>query len=224
MIRGEPYPKGLNLKLPRNLKHYDGSERPDTWIEDYFNAVNFAGGNQMIACRMLQLYLIGPARTWLGDLPENTIFCWFDFKIAFEKHFRGTYKRPATTSDLQACIQKKGETSRNFLTRWLATKNECENMDNRTAMEAFIGGLQRGGLLRHKLTCLINENNLTLDDMIGIASNHTAANDDTGGELSATALPLHQQKKNRDNGGTSNNNKRKNPPMTRGAADPTWSP
>ena len=63
MIREEPTPKGLNLKLPGNLKHYDGSERPDTWIEDYFNAVSFAGGNQKIACRMLQLYLIGPART-----------------------------------------------------------------------------------------------------------------------------------------------------------------
>ena len=104
MIREEPYPKGLNLKLPGNLKHYDGSERPDTWIEDYFNAVSFAGGNQRIACRMLQLYLIGPARTWLSDLEENSIFCWFDLKIAFEKHFRGTYKRPATGSDLQACI------------------------------------------------------------------------------------------------------------------------
>ncbi|KAK1595946.1 hypothetical protein QYE76_017399 [Lolium multiflorum] len=152
MIREEPKPRSLNLKLPGNLKHYDGSERPDTWIEDYYNAVTFAGGTPNIACRMLQLYLIGPARVWLSDLEENTIFCWFDLKKAFENHFRGTYKRPATTSDLQACIQKKGETSRSFLTRWLATRNECENVDNRTAMHAFIGGLQRGGLLRHKLT------------------------------------------------------------------------
>ncbi|KAK1667861.1 hypothetical protein QYE76_056020 [Lolium multiflorum] len=129
---------------------------------------------------MLQLYLIGPARVWLSDLEENTIFCWFDLKKAFENHFRGTYKRPATTSDLQACIQKKGETS-----TW--------------------------GLLRHKLTCLVNANKLTLDEMINIASDHTAADDDAGGDLAATTIPLHQQKKNRDNG-VSNNNKRKNPP------------
>ncbi|KAK1648251.1 hypothetical protein QYE76_066056 [Lolium multiflorum] len=211
MIREEPKPRSLNLKLPGNLKHYDGSERPDTWIEDYYNAVTFAGGTPNIACRMLQLYLIGPARVWLSDLEENTIFCWLDLKKAFENHFRGTYKRPATTSDLQACIQKKGETSRSFLTRWLATRNECENVDNRTAMHAFIGGLQRGGLLRHKLTCLVNANKLTLDEMINIASDHTAADDDAGGDLAATAIPLHQQKKNRDNG-VSNNNKRKNPP------------
>ncbi|KAK1616930.1 hypothetical protein QYE76_022447 [Lolium multiflorum] len=139
------------------------AERLDTWIEDYYNAVTFAGGTPNITCRMLQLYLVGPARVWLSDLEKNSIFCWFDLKNA-ENHFRGTYKRPATTSDLQACIQKKGETSKNFLTRWLATRNECENVDNRTAMHAFIGGLQRGGLLRHKLTCLVNANKLTLDE------------------------------------------------------------
>ncbi|KAK1643567.1 hypothetical protein QYE76_061372 [Lolium multiflorum] len=208
----EPKPRSLNLKLPGNLKHYDGSERLDTWIEDYYNAVTFTGGNPNIARRMLQLYLVGLARIWLSDLEENSIFCWFDLKNAFEKHFRGTYKRPATTSDLQACIQKKGETSRNFLTRWLQTRNECENVDNRTAMHAFIGGLQRGSLVRHKLTFLVSENKLILDDMINIASNHTAAGDDAGGDLAAIAIPLHQQKKNRDNGGSSSSNKRKNPP------------
>ncbi|KAK1603674.1 hypothetical protein QYE76_027347 [Lolium multiflorum] len=72
-------------------------------------------------------------------------------------------------------------------------------------------GLQRGGLLRHKLTCLVNANKLTLDEMINIASDHTAADDDAGGDLAATTIPLHQQKKNRDNG-VSNSNKRKNPP------------
>ena len=115
MIREEPKPR-MNLKLPGNLKHYDGTERPDTWIEDYYNAVTFAGGTPNIACRMLQLYLVGPARIWLSNLEKNSILCWFDLKTAFEKHFRGTYKRPATASDLQACIQKKGESSRHFLT------------------------------------------------------------------------------------------------------------
>ncbi|KAK1613314.1 hypothetical protein QYE76_036987 [Lolium multiflorum] len=75
-------------------------------------------------------------------------------------------------------------------------------------MLAFIGGLQRGGLLRHKLTCIINEQKLTLDDMISIASTHSAVDDNAGGELHATTIPLHQQKKNRDG---NSNNKRKNP-------------
>ncbi|KAK1653381.1 hypothetical protein QYE76_071186 [Lolium multiflorum] len=118
------------LKLPGNLKHYDGTER-------------------------------------IPGLRTTTM--------------QGTYKRPATASDLQACIQKKGESSRNFLTRWLACRNECD-VDHTTAMYAFIGGLQRGGLLRHKLTCLANANKLTLDEMISIASDHTAADDDAAAD------------------------------------------
>ncbi|KAK1699018.1 hypothetical protein QYE76_015715 [Lolium multiflorum] len=119
MIREEPKPRS-SLKLPGNLKHYDGTERPDTWIEDYYNAVTFAGGTPNIACRMLQLYLVGPARIWLSDLEKNSIFCWFDLKTAFEKHFRGTYKRPATASDLQAW--KSTHTNRNC--KWV---NDLKN-------------------------------------------------------------------------------------------------
>ncbi|KAK1631576.1 hypothetical protein QYE76_005891 [Lolium multiflorum] len=115
---------------------------------------------------------LGPARIWLSDLEKNSIFCWFDLKTAFEKHFRGTYKRPATASDLQACIQKKGESSRNFLHAMVGVRTGSLLVDHTTAMYAFIGGLQRGGLLRHKLTCLANANKLTLDEMISIAGDH----------------------------------------------------
>jgi hypothetical protein len=55
-------------------------------------------------------------------------------------------------------------------------------------------GLQRGGLLQHKFKCKYNDQKLNLDKMISIASTHTAADDDAGGELSVTALPPHQQK------------------------------
>ncbi|KAK1645954.1 hypothetical protein QYE76_063759 [Lolium multiflorum] len=98
---------------------------------------------------MLQLYLIGPARVWLSDLEENTIFCWFDLKKAFENHFRGTYKRPATTSDLQACIQKKGETSRSFLTRWLATRTKTPppRIPSRGIQEIASGTLPERGFI-----------------------------------------------------------------------------
>ncbi|KAK1691948.1 hypothetical protein QYE76_008645 [Lolium multiflorum] len=66
---------------------------------------------------------------------------------------------------------------------YTSRRNECENVDHTTAMYAFIGGLQRGGLLRHTLTRLANSSKLTLDEMISIASDHTAADDDAGGDL-----------------------------------------
>ncbi|KAK1686982.1 hypothetical protein QYE76_047830 [Lolium multiflorum] len=142
MIREEPKPR-MNLKLPGNLKNYDGTERPDTWIEDYYNAVTLAGGTPNIACRMLQLYLVGPALIWLSDLEKNSIFIGLTSKNA-EKHFRALTRDP----------------------------------HNKRPM------------------CMYPD--------------HTAADDDAGGDLAATAIPLHQQKKNRDNG-SSSGTKRKNP-------------
>jgi hypothetical protein len=58
---------------------------------------------------MLQLYLIGPARTWISDLPENSIFCWFDLKIAFEKHFRDTYKSLPQQATCKHVSRKKAK-------------------------------------------------------------------------------------------------------------------
>ena len=36
---------------------------------------------------------------------------------AFTSNFEGTYKRAFTINDLKMCIQKKGETYREYLTR-----------------------------------------------------------------------------------------------------------
>ncbi|KAK1609039.1 hypothetical protein QYE76_032712 [Lolium multiflorum] len=209
---GNPSPGGVGMKIASRSPAGAGTTEATITKEKVATEAGVSrgknAGNPRAEAKNPTDPLAGPARIWLSDLEKKSIFCWFDLKNAFKKHFRVTYKRPATTSDLHACIPKKGETSRSFLTRWLQTRNECENVDNRTVMHAFIGRLQRGSLLRDKLTCLVNENKLILDDMINIASNHTAADDDAGGELAPIALPLHQQKKNRDN---NSNNNRKNP-------------
>src|SRR3954468_3923461 len=106
-------------------------------------------------------------------------------RIALIAHFRGTYKRPHTASDLQKRVQGKNETSREFLTRWLETRNACEGVDDITCMLAFIGGLQRGSYMRHKLQCEHNTSALNLNDMIHYDSNCAAADDDAGGVIPA---------------------------------------
>jgi len=198
-IREEETPKGI--KLAGNLKAYNGVEKPNTWLQDFFGAVQFAGGTPGNACRLLPLYLTGPARQWLADLPEKSIHNWFDLEDAFNHNFEGTYKRPYTAGDLQRCIQKKEESSREFLSRWLDMKNSCEGIGDETAILAYINGLERGSLLRHTLTREKDAGILTLNSMIATASSYAAADDDARGSLMATAIP-NQSKKN---------NKRKNP-------------
>jgi hypothetical protein len=161
---------------------------PLTWLQDYFNAVQFAGGLPNVAVRYLPLMLSGTVRQWINDLAENSIQTWFDMQTAFTKNFEGTYKRPHNIGDLQRCRRADDETSRTFLARWLDIKNSCEGVTDESAILAFIDSLERGQLLRHRLLRERNEGKLTLNSMITIASNYAAADDDTRESLKASAI------------------------------------
>jgi hypothetical protein len=80
---------------------YDGIDKPNTWLEDFYGAVTFTGATKNLACHMLQLYLTGPARQWLADLPERSIHNWFDLRETFNHYFEGTYKWPYSAYGLQ---------------------------------------------------------------------------------------------------------------------------
>jgi hypothetical protein len=49
---------------------------PWTWLQDYFNVVQFAGGSPNVIVRYLSLMLSGTARQWINDLAENSIQTW----------------------------------------------------------------------------------------------------------------------------------------------------
>ena len=115
---------------------------------------------------------------------------------AFTKNFEGTYKRPCTVVDLHRCVQEKDETSRAYLSRWLDMKNSCVGVHAQTAMAAFIDGLERGTLLRHKLKRLQDNHHLDLNQMIQLASEFAAADDDARGSLPATAVPTQARRNN----------------------------
>ena len=125
------------------------------------------------------------ARSWLNELPENTIHNWYDMQSAFFRNFEGTYRRPCTVGDLQRCTQKAGETCRDYLGRWIDTKNSCEGVNDQTTIEAFIAGLPIG-LLRHRLKC---DKVTDLGEMIETASKYADADDDAEGLLNALAVP-----------------------------------
>jgi hypothetical protein len=83
-------------------------------------------------------------------------------------------------------------------------KNSYEGVIDESAILAFIDSLERGQLLRHCLLRERNEGKLTLNSMITIASNYTAADDNARKSLKAFAIQ-NTRKQN-------NSNKQKNPP------------
>ena len=179
----------VGFKLSTSIKTYDGLVKPLTWLQDYLFACQLAGPNHNGATRYLPLMLTGTARQWINDLQYKSINCWFDMQIAFTKNFEGTYKCSHTIGDLQRCTQNQGESSREFLARWLDMKNSCEGVTDEMAMISFIDGLRPGSLLRHTLTRKRDKHGLTLNDMINKASSYAAADNDARTSLDASAHP-----------------------------------
>jgi hypothetical protein len=90
-------------------------------------------------------------------------------------------------------------------------KNSYEGVTDESAILAFIDGLERGQLLRHRLLRERNKRKLTLNSMITIASNYAAAADDARESLKVSAI--------QNTGKRNSSNKRKNPPEEQQAPD-----
>jgi hypothetical protein len=59
-IRDGPIPHGFKIK--KNIRQYNGVDRPLNWLQDYFNAVQFVGGSPNVDVRYLPLMLSGMVR------------------------------------------------------------------------------------------------------------------------------------------------------------------
>ncbi|KAK1606647.1 hypothetical protein QYE76_030320 [Lolium multiflorum] len=114
-IANEPTLEGFTL--PRDTPKYDGTAKPEDWLQDYSTAVGIAKGNKRWAVRYSPLMLVGSARTWLNNLPAGSINGWLDFEAAFISNFTGTYRRPGRPQQLEMCKQGPDETDRAYLTR-----------------------------------------------------------------------------------------------------------
>src|SRR4051812_36998885 len=102
-IRTEQFPKGF--QLPRDTPKYNGSVKPEDWLNDYMTGVRIAGGSRRLAVRYVPLMLQGSARTWLNSLPRDSVNCLEDFQSAFVHNFTGTYDRPNLPRQLALCVQ-----------------------------------------------------------------------------------------------------------------------
>jgi hypothetical protein len=146
---GEPAP--YYFQLAHGARTYNGSTKPEDWLEDYSTAVNIAGGNLWWAMRYVPQMLEGPARIWLNNLPAGSINGWMDFKEQFVSNFTSTYKRPNRPQQLANYRQGDYETDRDYLTRWCTLRNFCEGVVEQQAIMWFAQGCRHGTMLWQKL-------------------------------------------------------------------------
>lgn len=110
---------------------------PATWLQDYATAMNIQNASTLIATRYLPLMLENTARTWINNLPKNSINSWAEMKKVFIKNFERTCKRPATVEDIKRCTQKEGESTRRWSRRVADLINSAKNLHVGTVLSVL---------------------------------------------------------------------------------------
>ena len=100
---------------PHLPKKYDGTIDPSEFLQIYATAIHAAGGDPDVMANYFHIALTGPARSWLMNLPESTIFSWEELCRQFTANFAGTCSCPGTEADLHAMLQQPGETLHAFV-------------------------------------------------------------------------------------------------------------
>ena len=143
-IRNTQMPQGF--KLIDKIVKFDGTQDPRLSLEDYLIAWDCQGGNTTTAMQYLQLMLTGSTRGWLQSIPKNFFNTWEQFEEAFVKNFLGTYSRPGTFVELQACKQRRDEPLRSYILRWTLLRNSIGVVSEDRAIDAFQRGVWRQDL------------------------------------------------------------------------------
>ena len=107
---------------------------PAAWIESYEVAMDMLQVSDGVCARYLTMMMEGPARTWLKNLPENSVHSWSEMKEKFIKNFQGTCRRATTIVDLEHCVQKEGESAHHWARRVAEIIHSSDSITAQTAI------------------------------------------------------------------------------------------
>jgi hypothetical protein len=84
-----------------HIDKYDGSSNPEEFIHVYHTVIEATGGDNRVKDNYLSMTLSDMARSWLINLPEESIYTWDQLCTIFIRNFQGTYKRLSITETLK---------------------------------------------------------------------------------------------------------------------------
>ncbi|GJN25081.1 hypothetical protein PR202_gb12866 [Eleusine coracana subsp. coracana] len=67
---------------------------PHDWLHVYATAIRSLGGDSFVMAIYLHVCLAQAARTWLTNLPDNSISSWAELCRQFATNFQATFDRP----------------------------------------------------------------------------------------------------------------------------------
>ncbi|XP_059658966.1 uncharacterized protein LOC132305323 [Cornus florida] len=139
-------PLPSKFKMP-TIENFDGTRDPLDHLETYKALMYLQTVLDEIMCRAFSTTLKGYARLWFNKLKLGSIENFEELSKQFIGHFiiGQKHKRPAT--HLLNVKQQKGEPLRDYISRFNTEMLQVEEVDDKVALTAFIGGLQTSKFL-----------------------------------------------------------------------------
>jgi hypothetical protein len=81
------------------------------------------------------------ARSWLINLPSNTIRTWDQLYAIFIENFQGTYERPSTAKTMKTIKQKYDESLCDYAKHFCNTRNIILHIQDIKVIIAFRDGI-----------------------------------------------------------------------------------
>lgn len=121
------------MRLPKDFKgpckvpNYTDDQPPEAWVESYEMAMEMLDVDELACAKYFTMMLEGTTRTWLKNLPANSIESWDQLKARFIANFKDTCKQPMSIVDLDACVQGENEST----THWVRRVSEVLHSSDR---------------------------------------------------------------------------------------------
>ncbi|XP_022152362.1 uncharacterized protein LOC111020105 [Momordica charantia] len=128
------------FKTP-TMKPYDGSKDPKDYVEVFEGLIDFQTVTDAIKCRAFQIAFTGSARLWYRKLPARSISTYSQLRKEFISQFSSRHYDRKTATHLATIRQKKGETLREYVTRFQEEQLKVAHCSDDSAMCYFLTGL-----------------------------------------------------------------------------------
>jgi hypothetical protein len=85
---------------PHLSEKYDGTSNPSEFLQVYVTAITAAGGDTTVMATYFHVALSGPARTWLMNLAQGSIYSWEELCVRFVANFASAYQQHGVEAHL----------------------------------------------------------------------------------------------------------------------------
>ncbi|HET7641124.1 MAG TPA: hypothetical protein VFK47_20615 [Ktedonobacteraceae bacterium] len=136
-----PLPKDFQLPT---IKAYTGTSDPRTHMTRYKAAMVMIGASDAIMCRAFLSTLDGTAQDWFNTIPDGSVQTFAELSKSFLSYFSGSIQHKKPFSHIGGVKQDKGESLRDFLSKWKKEVNNVYDFDSKAAILIFIQALRSG--------------------------------------------------------------------------------